>query len=120
MTPNALSALSDGALLERARTGNRDAAEALIQRHFATAARVAYGVLGRHDEALDAAQEAVLRALRSMDRMRAGQAFRAWLAACVHGVAVNRIRQERSRKRREGEHRARPAGESWRFGTRPK
>ena len=56
-------------LTERARLGDKDAFAALVTRHGDTARRLAERVLGDHDMADDACQEAIMVAMLSLDRL---------------------------------------------------
>jgi RNA polymerase sigma-70 factor (ECF subfamily) len=63
--------------------------------------RVALGVLRRREDAEDVAQEAFLRAHRSFARLRERDRFRAWLVRTSFRLALDRIRGEKRRARRE-------------------
>ncbi len=63
--------------------------------------RVALGVLRRREDAEDVAQEAFLRAHRSFAAIRDRDRFRAWLVRTSFRLALDRIRGERRRARRE-------------------
>ncbi|MFO0863156.1 MAG: sigma factor [Gemmataceae bacterium] len=54
---------SDAELLQRANVGERDALEELFLRHRSLAYRVAYRLLGHEEDALDAVQEAFVKAI---------------------------------------------------------
>jgi RNA polymerase sigma-70 factor (ECF subfamily) len=83
----------DAALIARAQRGDLDAFGALVQRHEAMAVRVA-AVVGGSAGAEDAAQEAFVRAYRSLHRFDLGRPFRPWLSRIVANVAKNRVRGE--------------------------
>ena len=84
----------------------REAARADATREFEArlaecgplAYRVARGVLRNSADAEDVAQEALLRAYRSFDRLRDRNRFRAWLVRISFRLALDRLR---SAKRRE-------------------
>jgi RNA polymerase sigma-70 factor (ECF subfamily) len=78
---------SDAALVRRARRGDRDAFAALVQRHHATLVRCCRRMVGT-ENAADAAQDAVVTALLSLDRLRDDDAFGAWLV----GIGLNTCR----------------------------
>jgi len=63
--------------------------------------RVALGVLRRREDAEDVAQEAFLRAHRSFATLRDRERFRAWLVRTAFRLALDRMRGERRRARRE-------------------
>jgi RNA polymerase sigma-70 factor (ECF subfamily) len=82
--------LPDGELVERARDGDVDAFEALVDRHRRVALRVAYAVAG--DDAEDAVQDAFVKAYGALGRFRAGSPFRPWVLRIVGNEARNRRR----------------------------
>lgn len=63
--------------------------------------RVALSVLRRREDAEDVAQEAFLRAHRSFASIRDRDRFRAWLVRTSFRIALDRIRGEKRRARRE-------------------
>src|ERR1700685_2442389 len=63
--------------------------------------RVALAVLRNTAEAEDVAQEAMLRAFRSFDRLRDRERFRSWLVRTAWRLSIDRIRTARRRERRE-------------------
>lgn len=82
--------LPDGELVERARGGDVDAFEVLVDRHRRVALRVAYAVAG--DDAEDAVQDAFVKAYGALGRFRAGSPFRPWVLRIVANEARNRRR----------------------------
>lgn len=85
------------------------AADDVIEREFgerlressSLAFRVAYGVLRHREDAEDVAQEAFVRAHRSIAQLRDRERFRAWLVRMTWRLAIDRIRTERRRTARE-------------------
>lgn len=88
--------VDDAALVARARAGERQAFSALVRRHRATVYRVCYRVLGDHEDAEDATQEAFLRAYQKLDTFRGQSAFKTWLLRLTVNVSLN----ERGRRKR--------------------
>jgi RNA polymerase sigma factor (sigma-70 family) len=82
--------LDDTELVERARKGEVNAYEALVQQYQELAFRVAYQVTGDAADAEDAAQEAFVNAYYALGRFRAGAPFRPWLLRIVANEARNR------------------------------
>jgi RNA polymerase sigma-70 factor (ECF subfamily) len=82
--------LDDTALVERAKHGDVNAYEVLVQHYQELAFRVAYQVTGNAADAEDAAQEAFLNAYYALGRFRAGAPFRPWLLRIVANEARNR------------------------------
>jgi DNA-directed RNA polymerase specialized sigma24 family protein len=69
------------ALVAAARRGSRAALATLVGRHRPMLLAVCRGALGDAGLAEDAAQEAVLLAMTSLDRLRRAERFGPWLAA---------------------------------------
>jgi RNA polymerase sigma-70 factor (ECF subfamily) len=82
--------LDELALVERARTGDVNAYEALVQQYQQLAYRVAYQVTRDAADAEDAAQEAFVNAYYALGRFRAGAPFKPWLCRIVANEARNR------------------------------
>src|SRR5438105_8918723 len=89
--------LDDTALVERARNGDVNAYEALVQQYQELAFRVAYQVTGDAADAEDAAQEAFVNAYYALGRFRPGAPFRPWLLRIVANEARNRRTAARRR-----------------------
>jgi RNA polymerase sigma-70 factor (ECF subfamily) len=73
-------------LLREAQRGSEEALEVLVRRHWPLAHRAAYLVIGDATAAEDVAQEALVAAIRSLDRFDLRRPFGPWL----HRIAVNR------------------------------
>jgi len=82
--------LDDIALVERAKKGDVNAYEALVQHYQELAFRVAYQVTGNAADAEDAAQEAFVNAYYALGRFRSGAPFKPWLCRIVVNEARNR------------------------------
>ena len=78
----------DATLVRRARTGDRHAFEQLVARHAALLRATTRRAAPDAELAADAAQEAVLTAMLSLERLRDDTAFGAWLA----GIGLNATR----------------------------
>lgn len=85
----------DGQLVVLARGGNEHAFELLVRRHQGHTYRLALRMLGNHDDADDAAQEAFLQAWRGLSSFRADAAFGTWL----YRIAMNECLRLLSRRR---------------------
>ena len=70
-------------LVERARRGDVQAFEQIVQAHQSIAFRTAYLVTGNAADAEEAAQDAFVKAYRALGRFRAGAPFRPWLLQIV-------------------------------------
>jgi RNA polymerase sigma-70 factor, ECF subfamily len=78
--------------------GDAAAVEALFDEHWLTAWRAAYAVSGRDDLADDAAQDAFVKAIRSLSSFDRSRPFAPWIAK----IAVNRARDLLRAERRRG------------------
>jgi RNA polymerase sigma factor (sigma-70 family) len=81
---------SDSGLVERARSGDVAAYEAIVRRYQDVAFRVAYTIVGSAEEAEDAAQEGFIRAYRAIHRFRPGAPLRPWLLTIIANAARTR------------------------------
>ena len=93
------SAAETSELVRRARDGDPDALERLIARYDRYVFGVAILTLGDRSEAQDAAQEALIKAIRGLKRFKGDSAFDTWL----YRVTVNTCRdfQRRQSRRKE-------------------
>ena len=90
---------SDELLVERAVAGDAEAFGEVVRRWERRIYALAYGILGREDEARDAAQETFVAAFRNLPNFRGEAKVSSWL----HRIAVNQCvtRQRRARVRAE-------------------
>ena len=86
-------------LIARARRGDVSAYEALVLLYEQTAFRTAYVITHDPAEAADAAQDAFVRAYRSLHTFEAGRPFRPWLLRIVTTQALNRLQSDQRRQR---------------------
>lgn len=85
-------------LLRMARTGDRSALGALLQRHEGTVYRFLLSRTQDEDKAGDLAQETFVKALRSLDSFRGDSSFRTWLLAIARNEFRAGYRQGLRRK----------------------
>ncbi|HLM25003.1 MAG TPA: sigma-70 family RNA polymerase sigma factor [Pyrinomonadaceae bacterium] len=90
---------SDEIIVERALTGDADAFGELVRRWERRIFALAYGMLGREEDARDATQETFLAAFRNLRGFRGEAKVSSWL----HRIAVNQCisRQRRTKVRSE-------------------
>src|ERR1700676_4889515 len=91
-------AVSDDALLKQAVAGDRDSLDDLFERYRLVAYRVAHRLLGNEADALDAVQEAFVKALVHLPSFQGRSSFKTWLLRVVSNAALDLGRQ---RGRRE-------------------
>jgi RNA polymerase sigma-70 factor (ECF subfamily) len=93
-TESESSALSDGALVTRVRSGDLAAFELIMRRHNQRLYRLARGILRNAAEAEDAVQEAYVRGFEKLGDFTGPEGFAAWLGRIVINEALGRIRRQ--------------------------
>ena len=88
---------TDPELIERYLGGDAAAFSALVRRHEQRVYNLCYRMLGREEDARDAAQDAFLTALRKLSSFRGEAQFTTWL----HRVTVNACYDVLRKKKRE-------------------
>ena len=83
-------------VVERARSGDREAFDQLMAAHERSVLRTAHALLGNREDARDAAQEVFLRVFRHFHRFDPQREFGPWL----YRVAVNVCRDVHRRRAR--------------------
>lgn len=93
------TATSDEQIVERALTGDAEAFSEIVRRWERRIFALAYGMLGREEDARDACQETFLAAWRNLRGFRGEAKVSSWL----HRIAVNQCitRQRRAKVRGE-------------------
>jgi len=86
---------SDGQLVERTLSGNRNAFDELIRRYQRQAVAVSYRLLGNTNDALEVTQDAFLKGFTSLSTLQKPEAFGGWLMRIVSNLSLN---YRRSRK----------------------
>jgi RNA polymerase sigma-70 factor (ECF subfamily) len=92
----------DREVVRRVQAGETEAFEVLVEKYKRKTFRLAYGVLRDQEEALDVAQEAFVKAFRSLPKFKGESAFYTWLFRITMNVALDRKRQRTSRARSLG------------------
>lgn len=80
---------ADAVLLERFAAGDRAALDDLFRRYRGVVYRVAYRLLGREADALDAVQDAFVKVLTHLDRFRGHSSFKTWLLRIASNAALD-------------------------------
>lgn len=90
--------IPDSDLVERGRTGDESALGALVRRYQDAAFRVAVSITKDDDTALDAVQEAFLKAFRALEGFRGDASFRTWLLTITANEARGALRKANRRR----------------------
>lgn len=85
--------MTDAELVELARNGDRDACDALVERHQAAVFRAAFAALRSMEDAEEVAQDAFVRAFASLNRYRGDASFRTWVLTIAWRRALTRRRR---------------------------
>ncbi len=88
---------SDAELVQAAAGGEEQAAEQLVHRHWETANRAAFLILGDRHLAEDVAQEAMLKTLGALRSFDGTKPFGPWVYAIAVNGAIDRVRASRVR-----------------------
>ena len=96
-----MTADEDPERIERARSGDASAFEALMEARVGPMTRTAMAILGREEEARDAVQDTLVTAWRELAALRDPAAFDAWLTRILanrcrrvgRGVSSRRLRE---------------------------
>ena len=86
--------MDDATLVELARSGDGEAFGQLVTRYRRAAYLVALSVIGRPEDAEDAAQEAFMVALERLNDCRRPSRFAGWLMTIVRNRSSNLVRRE--------------------------
>jgi len=92
---------SEEALVEAARSGDRDAFGVLVARYRDLVYAFSYARLRNREEAEDTAQEAFLRAYQYLPDFRMSDRFGGWLMRIARNLCTDVIRRRRTRSTEE-------------------
>lgn len=95
------SAVGETFLVERARNGDREAFESLVDVRLARTFRVAMAILGNEADARDATQETFLRAWRDFAGLRDAGRFDQWFGRILVNTCRSAVRGRSRRSVRE-------------------
>jgi RNA polymerase sigma-70 factor, ECF subfamily len=87
----------DERVIERARHGDRDAFQSLVECHSAAVFRLAYRMTGNTIDAEDVVQEAFLRAWKQMGRFDGRASFGTWVHRICANCAIDRLRARKTK-----------------------
>jgi RNA polymerase sigma factor (sigma-70 family) len=87
-----LQLLPDEQLARRAAHGSTQAFAAIYRRHYQELYRYCRSIVGNEEDARDALQNTMLKAMRALDGERREIALRAWLFKIAHNEAISMLR----------------------------
>ena len=87
--------LDEETIVRRCQEGDQDAFRILVERYEQRATRLAYRFVKRHDVAKDVAQEAFIRAYRSIREFRSKSQFYTWFYRILVNLALDHLRRDR-------------------------
>jgi RNA polymerase sigma-70 factor (ECF subfamily) len=83
----------DPTLARLAAAGDRDALDALLDRHLDRVHAICRRIVGHPEDALDATQEALIAVARAIDRFDGRAAFTTWLYRIATNAAIDELRR---------------------------
>jgi RNA polymerase sigma-70 factor (ECF subfamily) len=89
---------SDLALVERARTGDMLAYDALVRKHERQVFIIAQHITQNREDAEDVTQDAFLKAYQKLDQFRGNSKFSTWLVRIAVNESLMRLRKRRTGK----------------------
>jgi RNA polymerase sigma-70 factor (ECF subfamily) len=92
------AAEAESGLIDQARRGSFFAFEEIVRRYQRRVYATAYRIVRRHEVADDVAQEAFIRAHRSLDRFDTRRPFGPWICRIAANLAVNHVRSPQARE----------------------
>ena len=82
--------MDDAELVRLAQAGERDAFDAIVQRHQRRVYQLCYRFVGNHEDASDLAQDVFVRAFRALPKFKGDSALATWLHRIAVNVCLNR------------------------------
>ena len=93
VTTRAARAETDGDIIRSVLNGNDDAFEIIMRRHNQRLYRIARSILNDEHEAIDAVQDAYVKAYYQLNTFIGPDGFASWLSRIVSNEALMRLRQ---------------------------
>lgn len=83
---------NDDELIRRAQQGDKEAYGQLVRAYMQPAYFSALALVGSHDEAMDASQQAFIRAWTAIRKFEVGRRFFTWYYRILRNLCLNRLR----------------------------
>lgn len=87
--------------VRRSQDGDQEAFSELVRKYQKRVYYLAYGMTGNREDALDIAQEAFLKAFRSMKGFQGGGGFYTWIYRIAYNQSIDFMRKEWRKKKLE-------------------
>ncbi|MEK6777755.1 MAG: sigma-70 family RNA polymerase sigma factor [bacterium] len=87
--------------VRRSQDGDQEAFSELVRKYQKRVYYLAYGMTGNREDALDIAQEAFLKAFRSMKGFQGGGGFYTWIYRITYNQTIDFMRKEWRKKKLE-------------------
>lgn len=95
--PRGLAALDDAALVDAARSGNREALDCLLRRHHDRMYGVCRRITGNHADACDATQNAMIAMVRGLANFDGRASVSTWAYRIATNASLDELRRRRRR-----------------------
>jgi RNA polymerase sigma-70 factor (ECF subfamily) len=96
-----MHAADEQLLILQAKEQDAGAFRTLVERYMKQTYNVAFNLVRNHEDAEDVAQEAFVRIYRSLGKFRGDSEFSTWLYRITVNVALDRIKQRKTKEDRE-------------------
>lgn len=82
---------TDAELVASSLAGNRDAFDAIVERHRRHVYQLCYRFVGNHEDASDLAQDVFIRAYRGLRKFKGDSSLGTWLYRIAVNVSLNKV-----------------------------
>lgn len=84
-------------LLEKAKNGDVEAFEKLVENYQKKAFNIAYRIIGNYDDANDLVQDAFFRVFKSIKNFKEQSSFSTWIYKIVTNVSLDELRKRKNK-----------------------
>ncbi|MCP5105198.1 MAG: sigma-70 family RNA polymerase sigma factor [bacterium] len=88
--------MDENKIIQTCLAGDVDAFEKLVEHYQSRVIALAWNILGDHDDARDAAQDAFIQAYKNLHRYDSQWSFKTWLMGITVKRSLDRIRKQKS------------------------
>lgn len=90
-----MDAESDKNLVASCKAGDKSAYALLVERHYKSVYLTCLGMLSSTHDAEDIAQDAMLKGLKQLGKLRNGSAFGSWITKIAKNMCINHMRRQK-------------------------